>query len=306
MILAAGLSPAWQQILLFDKFAVGQVNRARAVTWCASGKVVNVAVALHHLRAECRMMTLVGGDSGRKIQHEMADFGLSARWVESSAPTRVCTTILDRSREVTTELVENAAAVPPEELEAFRFAFAEEAAKADVLVLSGSLPEGAPVGYYRDLLEGASGRAVLDIRGPELLTLLDRQPFLCKPNREELSRTVNRPLETEADLLEAMHEINALGAKWVVVTQGRAAVFVTSAEASYRLQPPSASVVNPIGCGDCLAAGIASAIDEGCDVVDAVRRGMAAAAENLSQLMPARLDRDAVEERVQSIAVAEL
>ena len=46
MILAAGLTPAWQQIVEFDGFAVGQVNRARSVHWCASGKVLNVGIAL--------------------------------------------------------------------------------------------------------------------------------------------------------------------------------------------------------------------------------------------------------------------
>lgn len=305
MIVAAGLSPAWQQILLFDDFAVGQVNRAQSVAWCASGKVVNVAVALHHLRADCRMLTLVGGDFGAKIQIELAGFGLSARWIESLAPTRVCTTILNHSRQVTTELVENAPAISEDELEAFQRAFHEESANANVVVLSGSLPQGAPANYYSDLLEGISGRAILDIRGPELLALLGRRPFLCKPNREELSRTVGRPLETDADLLAAMREVNARGAEWVIVTQGRGAVFVTSTEASFYLNPPSVPVVNPIGCGDCLAAGVACAVDEGRNMLDAVRWGMAAAAENVSQLLPARVDRIAVEERSRSIEVVE-
>ena len=51
MILAAGLTPAWQQILSFRRFIPGEVNRAEQSIWCGSGKVLNVGCALHHLGA---------------------------------------------------------------------------------------------------------------------------------------------------------------------------------------------------------------------------------------------------------------
>jgi hypothetical protein len=46
MIVVAGLTPAYQQIMVHDTLRPGEVNRARDVRWCASGKVLNVAVAL--------------------------------------------------------------------------------------------------------------------------------------------------------------------------------------------------------------------------------------------------------------------
>ena len=49
MILTAGLTPAWQQILVFDSFRPGEVNRARESHWCASGNVFNAGIAAHHL-----------------------------------------------------------------------------------------------------------------------------------------------------------------------------------------------------------------------------------------------------------------
>jgi sugar/nucleoside kinase (ribokinase family) len=48
--------------------------------------------------------------------------------------------------------------------------------------------------------------------------------------------------------------------------------------------------VNPIGCGDCLAAGLAIGLNRGQSLKEAVRLGMAAAADNVTQLQPARLD----------------
>jgi fructose-1-phosphate kinase PfkB-like protein len=65
----------------------------------------------------------------------------------------------------------------------------------------------------------------------------------------------------------------------------------------HRFQPPRVEhVVNPIGSGDCLAAGIAWATASGHDMLEAIRRGIAAAADNVGQLLPARLDARRVSE----------
>ncbi|MHB1038213.1 MAG: 1-phosphofructokinase family hexose kinase [Pirellulales bacterium] len=305
MIVAAGLTPAWQQILVFDSFEVGAVNRAREVHWCSSGKVLNAGIALGHLGGPCQTVALVGGPPLESIEREFAQMGVPRHWVASRSPTRICTTILDRATGTTTELVENAKPVESGELDEFLAAFAREAAGADVVVLIGSLPAGTPVTFYRELLQRTSGRAVIDARGEELLATLDLEPFLVKPNREELARTVGRPLKSDQDLAEAMQELNRRGATWVVVTHGRDAVWVSSKTRMYRLRPPAVEAVNPIGCGDALAAGTAWALGQGRDPIEAVRFGMAAAAENLRQLLPCRLDPTRVAARAQTVFVEE-
>ena len=173
MILAAGLTPAWQQIVVLDSLRTGQVNRAKEVHWCAAGKVLNVGMALAHLGATSKTLSPIGGESGGAIQREFEVAGYNARWIETAVATRVCTTLLDTATSTTTELVENSAAMTPDELAAFHNAYAVEAAHAEMVVLSGSLPQGTPADFYRRLLEQTPGRAVLDVRGPELLAALD-------------------------------------------------------------------------------------------------------------------------------------
>jgi len=325
VILAAGLTPAWQQIVVLDEFSTGEVNRAREVRWCASGKVLNVGLALHSLSCApplrkggqggsldgeiencklemgesgaARTLALVGGHSGEAIRREFAGLGVSSRWVISQTATRVCTTILDRKAGQTTELVENAGAISPDELDAFRDAYFEEAARADVVVLTGSLPGGVPPTFYRDLIEKTPGRVILDTQGEPLLAALECRPFVVKPNREELARSLNRCIESDAELHRAMHELCRRGAGWVVVTQGQERVWISSERQLLPVVPPLADVVNPIGSGDCLAAGIAVGLARGDDLPDAVRLGVAAAAENVARLLPARLDPERVAAR---------
>jgi tagatose 6-phosphate kinase len=288
VILVAGLTPAWQQILSFHRFSAGEVNRARRAVWCGSGKVLNVGCALHHLGAASKSLCLVGGVTGQQIRDDFETLNVPVRWVPSQIPSRICTTILDESTHSTTELVENSHSIPTDELEAFFLAFVEESRLANVIILSGSLPQGTPATFFRRLLEQSTAKVVLDIRGPELEEVLELNPFIVKPNREELARTVGHELTTENDLVNAMAEIRERGAEWVVVSQGAAPLVALGPDGLIQIVPPQVDVCNPIGCGDCLAAGIAAGIDRQYSMQDALQIGVRAAAENARELLPAR------------------
>ncbi len=335
MILAAGLSPAWQQIVVLESLAVGEVNRARQVQWCASGKVLNVGRALQCLAptpplrkggpggvpgegdfklqnekyklqidggGTTRTLAVAGGATGEAVRREFAELGAPARWIETQAPTRVCTTILDRKSGSTTELVENAGPISQDELARFAAAYIEEASAADVIVLTGSFPAGVHATFYRDLLENTSGRVVLDAQGEPLLAALAQRPFVVKPNRQELASTLGRRLDSDADLHDAMRELCRRGAHWAIVTQGKERVWIASERELYSATPPTVEVVNPIGSGDCLAAGIGIGLARGDDVVDAVRDGIAAAADNARQLLPARLHPARVQQLMDAVS----
>lgn len=296
MILCAGLSPAWQHTLVFETLCLGEVNRAREVHWCASGKVLNAARAAHRLashvepRLYVRAMTVLGGATGVQMRAALAAEGLDAAVVETRAATRVCTTVIGRAEDCTTELVEEASALDAAELVGFRDRFRMEAERAKAMVLTGSLPAGAPADYYRSLIDGLAAPAVLDIRGPELLATLPLKPLLVKPNREELARTRGRPIVGEAELAAAMREVAERGAQWVVVSQGAESVWAFGEGRLHRFQPPRVEIVNPIGSGDCLAGGIAFGLAQGLAPLEAIRLGIAAAADNVTSLLPGHID----------------
>jgi len=294
MIVAGGLTPAWQQIMRFDRLRPGQVNRAREVQWCASGKVLNVGVALAHLGAECETVALLGGATGEHIEREFQSLGIRRKWAWTHWATRTCTTILDVENGRVTELVENAGPVTHAELDSFATTFHESAATAQLVVLTGSLPARAPSRYFRDLLATVTVPVILDIRGPELIESLERPVFVVKPNREELAATLGRDLSDDQALQAAMRELNARGAQWAIVTDGPRPAWASSASGIYRFFPPQIEMINPIGSGDCLAAGFAWATATGQEPLAAIRCGVSAAAENARQLLPARLDPDVV------------
>lgn len=310
MIVVAGLTPAYQQIMIYDVLRPGEVNRALDVRWCASGKVLNVAIALARLGGPLLTIAPLGGLAGRTIEREFEELDVPARWVFTRAATRVCTTVIERNPRRTTELVENAHALSEDELHMYAEAFAPALHGAAYIVFSGSLPAGAPSSYFLDLIDRGQvpgNQLILDIRGPEMLATLPRQPLLVKPNREELEMTVGRKLTSESDVISAMRDWVAKGAQWVLASDGAGATLLASAQEAYRFTPcPVEKIENPIGCGDVLTAGIAWGLRAGRPMVEAVRIGMAAAAENLVELLPARIDAKRALERVEKVGVEQI
>lgn len=286
MILAAGLTPAWQQILTFEQLTPGEVNRAQSTLWCGSGKVLNVGAALNHLEAPSLTLSPIGGATGQQIRDDFQRRGIPARWLPTATATRVCNTLLDLATGTTTELVENSAPLSESELSQFIAAFAEAVQHATCVVLSGSLPQQTPQNFYRQLLERSNATVIMDVRGRELLECLPLRPFLVKPNREELAATVGRPLPTEAAVIEAMAQVRELGADWVIVSSGPDPLLVLGPIGLARIAPPQVRVVNPIGCGDSLTAAIAARIDAGCEPLDAIRFGVEYSAMKAGSLYP--------------------
>lgn len=307
MIVAAGLSPAWQQILRFEELRIGEVNRAVEAHWCASGKVLNVGIALAQLQADSLTLSSVGGATGELIDRDLESLQVRRRLLRCETTTRVCTTLLDQHLQQTTELVENAAPLTAEELAQFEQLFADQAAQAQTVVLTGSLPAGAGADYYAQLMSRVpAANYILDFRGPELLQTLELAPLLIKPNREELQKTLTADCSTEEKLLDCMRQLTSLGAQWVLVSRGAQPAVLVSATEAYRISSLRLPAVNPIACGDCLAAGVAVAVEQGATVPEAVRYGVATAAENVRHILPARVTRQAVEQLLPNVTLEPL
>ena len=134
-ILCAGLSPAWQQVMVFRSFRYGEVNRASEVHWLAQGKAINAGIAAHHLGGPSLTLAPLGGPPLASDRPRVGRVG-RCRGAGSSRnrPPAQCTTILDQATGTMTELIEECRPLAPTELDEFRRVYAEEAANAAVVV----------------------------------------------------------------------------------------------------------------------------------------------------------------------------
>ncbi|MBK6846273.1 MAG: hexose kinase [Proteobacteria bacterium] len=302
MILTVGLTPAWQRVMRFSAVQLGEINRTAEVVCCAAGKAVNAARALGLLGAPHHALSFAGGPTGEALQRDLAARLVVHTLVPTTEATRTCTTLLDNATGSVTELVEEAGPLSSHELEQFCAAYRALAPRASIIVLSGSLPPDCSTELYRELLTHAgSTPTVVDAHGPALLAALAQRPTFVKPNRQELGRTLGRELADDAALRRAMHELNQRGARWVVVSDGPRTVWISGKSGSYRCAVPPVPVVNTIGSGDSLAAGIACGLQRGLRSLEAIRFGVAAAVANVGTLLPAEIDPARVEALVATL-----
>ncbi len=103
-----------------------------------------------------------------------------------------------------------------------------------------------------------------------------------------------------------MRELNEAGAQWVVVTDGPKPVYAGTQDQLYRLKAPKREVVNPIGCGDCMAAGIAWGLCAGQSPLEAIRFGVGTAAAKVGQLLPGQVEVSGLDAVVRDVAVTRL
>lgn len=259
MILVVGLSPAWQRTLEFDSFRAGEVNRVKRVRETASGKGVNVARVARQLGAKVRLLTVAGGDRGKLLARKLP----WARIVPVQAETRICQTILAGN---VTELVEQAGRLQRDEVRRVQRAFADELRRATLVVLTGTAPGGCGDTFYARLIDAARRhgvRVLVDAQGQLLANALKTRPFLVRVNRAELAAVKSRR-----------------GAEWLVVSNGAGRIETIGDGRRWRLKPPRVKVVNPIGSGDAMLAGIACGLHQGKPMIEAIRLGVACGAAN--------------------------
>jgi fructose-1-phosphate kinase PfkB-like protein len=102
-----------------------------------------------------------------------------------------------------------------------------------------------------------------------------------KPNVNELEEISGYRLESEADIYEAAQDLNNR-IQIVLVSAGQSGAYLVTKEGSWRgrLDLPQTSVLNTVGCGDCLLGGFISGAMAGLEFPESLRRGLAAAAAN--------------------------
>lgn len=282
MILCLGTTPTVQRTMVFAKLTPDAVNRATEVTEYASGKSANVARVLHTLGTDVLEMGFLGGLRGEFFREDFSRAGIPHDFIEVPGQTRLCTTLIDRSSGVVTELVEESPKLPEQAYETLLERYAAAVARAEMVVLSGSLPPGAPQDFYVRCIQltGKGKRVILDAVGQPLTLALEHRPFLIKPNAHEVGKTLGIDIHSEPALRDGMKELVHRGATWVIVTRGSADTLVTDGTSFWKVNTPKVDAVSPIGSGDSFAAGVAYGLSQKQSVPHACMLGAACGAAN--------------------------
>jgi tagatose 6-phosphate kinase len=309
MILCIGTTPAAQRVMIFQQLRLGEVNRALRTLDGAAGKSVNVSKVLCVLGAKAVATGFFGGRRGDQLRELLSRQGLDIEFVEVSTPTRECVTVIDQSNQMVTELVEESQPVPGEAYDQLLAIVQRRVPGCRAVVMSGTIASGGPTDLYARctrLAHAAGALAIIDGSRAALLAALDDKPDMVKPNRAELEATVQRELRDEAAVISAMRELQAKGARRVIVTAGAQPCLAHDGSSLWRITAPVLQAVNPIGSGDAFTAAAVWRLTLGEDLGAACGWGSATGAANALTEMAGEVRRRDVERLLPAVRVERL
>ena len=308
MILVLNLNASVDKRYQLPDFAKGKVVRAQSVENTAGGKGLHVANVAHALGAEVLTTGFLGGTSGTFIEQRMAERGLRGDFTHVAGETRSCLAILTADG-AQTEILEPGPTVTAEELADFRARFTKLLASADIVVASGSVPQGVPKTIYRELILEAHAKGVpflLDTSGDALKEALPAKPDFIKPNKDEIEALTGREVTSEADVQREVRAFLAAGIPFACVSLGADGSLAGFDGMFCRVHVPRIVCKNPVGSGDSFVAGYATAVAAGKSPKEALRLAAACGTANAVEEESGFVRKEVVEDLLPQIEIAEV
>lgn len=280
MITTVCLNPCMDRSISIAEFKYGGMNRVVNSRSDAGGKGVNVAVTSARLGLETTCISFLHRNGGKEIENKLFANGVSSAGIWLDGTLRTNLKVVDQSCMTVTEINESGSPVSPTDLQKMTRLILNRAQDSDFLVLSGSLPPGCPVDYYKTIIESTEGmkcRCVLDTDGERLHEGLKARPYLVKPNLAELEMLLGQKMESVEQVHKAALMLLSQGVSLVAVSLGGDGALVTNGEETLYAPPLEVSVKSTVGAGDAMIAGFTAGCLAELELSEIFRRAVACA-----------------------------
>jgi tagatose 6-phosphate kinase len=266
MNLCVTLNPCLDKTLVVPSWKPGEHQvRGRAFGQVVGGKGVNVARALRRLGHAAQPATFLGGELGQlcyRLLREQDGFAPIVTWTQ--APTREILTVrTEETADQTGFFDPNPDILPRERDELAEKLMHMFAGGAAWCAMSGSSPCHVTDDLYATLVRRARAagvRTLVDTYGDCLNLALEAVPDVVKLNRQECEQALRTELDSPAAIRAALQQLRRRGVAYAAVTFGARGMAAAWDECVVAWKPPVIQVVNPIGAGDAMTAGLVDAL----------------------------------------------
>lgn len=306
MIYTVTLNPALDKTVEIPSLAVDGVNRIAAMRTDPGGKGINVSKVIQKLGGESIAVGILGGNAGSAIRMAVEAMKLKTAFLFIEGETRTNLKVIDPVNHTNTDLNEPGLTVSKEILDRLLEDFLSRIKEGDIVVISGSLPLGAPKDTYAVWVKAckeAGAKVLLDADGELLQKGMEASPYLIKPNHHELSELMGKKLETPQELEKAARRLmKEYGIKKIVVSLGSAgALYITEEETIYA-EGLSVPVKSTVGAGDSVVAALAISEEAGWSLEKTVRLSTACGAANVMCSGTQAAEYDVIRELIPKVA----
>lgn len=256
MIYTITLNPSLDYIAECKDFTLGATNRTSSEIIYPGGKGINVSIVLSNLGDRTTALGFLAGFTGEHIDSLIKDMGISSRMIRlNEGMSRINLKLKSKEETELNGMGPNINIIDIARL----YQKLESITEDDILVLAGSIPPSVSEGLYSDIMERLKEKKikiVVDATKDLLMNVLDKKPFLIKPNIHELGELFNVKLDSADEALPYALKLKEMGAVNVIISMGKdGAMMVDEYGNSYTMNSPEGKLVNSVGAGDSLVAG---------------------------------------------------
>lgn len=306
MILTVCLSPSVDVTIELDSLNTGKVNVVKSKTLSFTGKALNVAIGVARLGGEAYATGFMYNDNGMMFERALDKEGVPFSFVWNSGRVRENYKCIDK-HSMLTEINDVGEQVGDEKLYELLQAIRNLSSRAEVTVISGSLPRGVDPTYYRELFRAVDSRSlrIVDAEGARLFAALEAGIDLVKPNLEELEFTLGRQIKDKDDMLAGCRELLERGAKAVLLSLGKDGAVITDGTHNYYCKSINVAVNSTVGAGDGMVAAAATALKQDAPLKDILRAGVAAGTATVTTFGTISFTKSKYEEILAGLSVTE-
>ena len=284
MIYTVTLNPALDKTVEIPSLTIDSVNRITTLRTDPGGKGINVSNVIDKLGRKSIATGILGGDTGHNILSSLEKMELESDFLFVEGETRTNLKIIDPVSKTNTDINEPGVTVSEEILNQLKDKLLKKLNADDIVILSGSLPKGAPQNTYnvwvKDCKE-AGAKVFLDADGPLLAEGIKAGPYLIKPNNHELSGLMGQELTTPQELTEAARGLMKYGIEKVIVSMGGDGALYVTKDYVYYAEGLKVPVGSTVGAGDSVVAALAVAEEAGMTPEETVALSTATGAANV-------------------------
>lgn len=277
MIYTVTFNPALDYILELDKLEIGKIQKSKTELILPGGKGINVSTVLTNLEIDNIALGYKAGFVGAELERLLRNMNVKTDFIDlEEGNSRINVKISgEEETAINTngpQISENKILELLEKLKTLN--------ENDYLVLSGSIPSSIKDDIYEKIcriVKKQNVKIVVDATKNLLVQALKYNPFLIKPNNEELGEIFGVEIHTKEDAYVYGKKLKEMGAKNVLVSMGKiGATLIDEAGQEYFIKSPEGKRVNTVGSGDSMVAGFIAGFLKYNNYNDALRMGVSA------------------------------
>ena len=300
------MSPSVDVTIELDSLNIGKVNVVKSKTLSFTGKALNVAIGVSRLGAEAFATGFMYNENGAMFERALDKEGVPFSFVWNGGRVRENYKCIDK-KSMLTEINDVGEEVGGDKLVELMQMVRSFSSRSDVTVISGGLPRGVDTSFYREIFRAVDPKSlrIADTEGAKLFAALEAGVDFVKPNLEEHEETLGRQLRDRDEMLGGCRELLDRGAKTVLLSLGKDGAIITNGTKNYYCKSINVAVNSTVGAGDGMVAAAAVLMQQGADLPDILRAGVAAGTATVTTFGTISFTKNKYEEIFGSLTVKE-